>query len=299
MLDVCLLGSGGMMPLPSRFLTSLYVRNEGKALLIDCGEGTQTAMRTANARFKCISDVLITHMHADHVSGLPGLLLTLGNEGRDEPLRIYGPAGLTRLVTALRTIVPELPYALDIRELSFDGGHIDACGLEIDAFAVSHGMPCFGYRIELKRSGKFDAKRANEKGIPVKYWGKLQMGESVGGFEPNDVLGERRKGISLVYSTDTRPVSIIADMGKNADLMVLEGMFGDPVKQERAEKTKHMTMQEAAELAKYANCERLWLTHFSPATPHPEEYIDEIKEIFPETRMGEDGMWETLRFIND
>ncbi len=299
MLDVCLLGSGGMMPLPGRFLTSLYVRNEGKCLLIDCGEGTQTAMRAANARFKCVSDVLLTHMHADHVSGLPGLLLTLGNDGRSEPLRLYGPAGLTRLVSALRTIVPELPYALDMRELPSDGGRICACGLEIDAFAVSHGMPCFGYRLELKRGGKFDPEKARAKDIPVKYWGRLQTGESVGGFSPRDVLGDSRRGLSIVYSTDTRPVNIISAMGENADLMVLEGMFGDPNKNERAEITKHMTMREAAALAQSAGCKRLWLTHFSPATPHPEEYADDIKTIFPETRMGEDGMWETLRFTDD
>jgi len=297
MIDVCLLGTGGMMPLPGRFLTSLYVRYDGHALLIDCGEGTQTAIRTASLRFKCIEGILITHFHADHMSGLPGLFLTLGNEGRTEPLHMYGPAGLSRVVNALRSIVPELPYEIVFHEFS---GPETPCfrlsSLNITAIHASHGMPCFAYHISLKRSGKFDAGKAKKKGVPMKLWSRLQAGESAEGFVPEDVLGPARRGISLLYATDTRPVSAFAEYGKDADLLVLEGMFGEEEKLERAIETNHMTMQEAALIAKEANARRLWLTHFSPATPHPEEFQEAIQEIFPNTTPGVDGMLETLRF---
>lgn len=300
MIDVCLLGCGGTMPLPGRFLTSLYVRQDGRALLIDCGEGTQTAIRTASLRFKCIEGILITHFHADHVSGLPGLFLTLGNEGREEPLHLYGPIGLQKVVDALRIIVPELPYEIVIHEFSVEGErHFSCAGLQVDAFYVDHGMACFGYRMSLPRAGKFDPTRAKEKGIPLRLWARLQAGESADGFTPDDVLGPRRKGLSILYSTDTRPHPAIRVHGENADLMILEGMFGEEEKLPRAIETHHMMMQEACLLAKEANAARLWLTHFSPATPHPEEFEEMIRSLNEVAVLGTDGMQETLRFTED
>lgn len=297
MIDVCLLGCGGMMPLPGRFLTSLYVRTDGRAVLIDCGEGTQTAVRCADLRFKCIDDVLITHYHADHVSGLPGLLLTLGNEGRTAPLRMHGPAGLKRVVSAMRVIVPELPYEVEIDELPAEGATFSvAGGLRAVAFPADHGMPCFGYALYLDRPGRFDPAKARQNGVPLRLWSRLQAGEALDGFRPEDVLGEARRGLSLLYSTDTRPVADMVRLGKECDLMVLEGMFGDPEKDERARVTHHMTMREAAEIARDAQPARLWLTHFSPATPHPEEYLEEMQTLFPRLQMGECGLKETLNF---
>lgn len=296
MIDVTLLGTGGMLPLPSRALTSLYVRHEGRAILIDCGEGTQTAIRTNGLRFKPIEAILITHFHADHMSGLPGLLLTLGNETRTEPLHMIGPAGLGDMVRKLCCIAPEIPYDIVFHELGEEGAQLSFAGLRVDAFPLAHGVPCFGYKLTLNRPGKFDAKKAQARSVPKRLWKRLQQGESVGSFSPDDVLGPPRKGISLLYATDTRPVPAIAQYGREADLMILEGMFGEDGKQERAEQTHHMMMLEAAQLARQANAQALWLTHYSPATPEPELYADMLRGIFPGTVVSADGQTATLVF---
>ena len=296
MIDVTLLGTGGMMPLPGRFLTSLYVRTNGRTILIDCGEGTQTAIRTASLRFKCIDAILITHYHADHVSGLPGLFLTIGNEGRTEPIHIYGPTGLTRVISAFLTIIGELPYDLIFHELPGEETRFECANLSVTAAPADHGMPCLFYHLSLSRPGKFDPARARQNGVPLALWGQLQKGEAVGGFSPNDVLGPARRGLSLLYATDTRPVDRIALYGKDADLLILEGMFGEEEKKARAIETHHMTMQEAANLAQNAGSRELWLTHYSPATPHPEEFEEAIKRIFENTVVSIDGQTKTLSF---
>lgn len=297
MIDVTLLGTGGMMPLVDRALTSLYVRCGGKAVLIDCGEGTQTAIRSAGLRFAPIDAILITHFHADHISGLPGLLLTIGNEGRTEPIHMYGPEGLEKTVNSLRIIVPELPYTLEFHEFSrTDRARFSGAGMEIDVFPVDHTVPCLAYCFRLERPGKFDPGAAKNKGIPVRLWGRLQRGECVEGFTPADVLGAPRKGLRLVYATDTRPVPAIAEYAQDADLLILEGMYGEPEKQARAELTHHMMMREAAEIAAKAGARELWLTHYSPATPEPEIYGDALKAIFPNTVLPADGISTTLKY---
>lgn len=295
MIDVCLLGTGGMMPLPDRFLTSLYVRYDGRVILIDCGEGTQTAIRIAGLRFKPIDAILLTHYHADHVSGLVGLLLTLGNEDRSEPLHIYGPAGLNKVIGALKVIVPELPYELVLTELGA-GECFCRAGLGIETVGANHGMPCLSYVIRLDRPGKFDPEKAKRNNVPLRLWGRLQNGESAEGYTPDDVLGPRRRGLKLLYSTDTLPLEAVVDRGEGADLLVLEGMFGGEEKDERAALTHHSTMNQSAFLAKRANAKELWLTHYSPANPHPEEFEEEVKQIFPNTVISVDGQKKTLKF---
>lgn len=299
MIDVTLLGTGGMLPLPGRSLTSLYVRHDGRAILVDCGEGTQTAIRQNSLRFKNIEGILITHFHADHMSGLPGLLLTLGNEARTEPLHMYGPIGLEQVVSGLRVIAPELPYEIIFHEYGEETAEITLAGLTVTLFPVDHAIACLGYHFALPRPGKFDARKAKALGVPMPLWGRLQKGESVDGFTPADVLGEPRRGISLLYATDTRPVSAIYEYGKDADLIILEGMYGDMEKQERAEFTHHMMMHEAAQIARDTAAHQLWLTHYSPATADPTEYEAMLKEIFPNTVIAVDGQSTTLQFMKD
>lgn len=297
MIDVCLLGCGGMLPLPHRALTSLYVRHNGHALLIDCGEGTQTALRAAGQKSVPIDAILITHFHADHIAGLPGLLLTMGNDGRTAPVTVYGPAGLTEIVRSLCVIAPEIPFPVIVKELSGEYTRFKCIGLTVDAFSLEHRVPCFGYAFALERKGKFNARRARELNIPVDAWKRLQRGESVDGISPETVMGEERKGLKLLYATDTRPVPAIAEYGADADLMILEGIFGAEKKRARAGETCHMMMQEAVALAQQAAAKELWLTHFSPATTHPEEFLEQLREQLQQVHMGTDGMRKTLQFL--
>lgn len=301
MLDVCLLGTGGMMPLPDRWLTSLLLRFNGSVLLIDCGEGTQISMKKNGWTFKPIDIICFTHFHADHISGLPGILLAMANAERTEPLTLIGPKGLARVVNGLRTIAPELPFSLTFIELGGQEQEISEKGYQISAFRVRHNMPCYGYAISIPRAGKFDADRARAAGIPLCYWNPLQKGQRIQTEEgivytPDMVLGERRKGLKVTYCTDTRPVSVIAEKAEGSDLMIAEGMYGEPEKQKKALEHKHMTMYEAAGLAKEADPGELWLTHFSPSMLHPEQYMDEVRKIFPRSFPGTDGKTVELNF---
>ena len=265
MLDVCLLGSGGMMPLPYRWLTALMMRYNGSSVLIDCGEGTQIAVKEKGWSFKPIDVICFTHFHGDHISGLPGLLLTMGNAERTEPLTLVGPKGLERVVNALRVIAPELPFPIEFIELTKAEEEVELSGYHIKAFRVNHNVTCYGYSIEIKRAGKFNLEKAQSLNIPKNYWNRLQKGETITDgdtvYTPDMVMGAPRKGIKLVYCTDTRPTESIARNAKGADLFICEGMYGEKDKQVKAVTNKHMTFYEAARLAKEADVKEMWLTH--------------------------------------
>lgn len=303
MLDVCLLGTGGMMPLPYRWLTSLMARYNGKSILIDCGEGTQIAMKEKGWSPKPIDIICFTHYHADHISGLPGMLLTMGNAERTEPLLLIGPKGLKRVVSSLRVIAPELPFPIACRELSEQEESISFDGFRIDAFKVNHNVVCYGYSIIVERKGKFNVDRAKELGIPVQCWNRLQHGETVetpeGTYTPEMVMGQARKGIKVTYCTDTRPTPLIAQKGQDADLLILEGMYGEPEKKSKAKEYKHMTFYEAASIAAEAGPKEMWLTHYSPSLTRPEEYMDEVKRIFPHACAAKDGQTAELDFEDE
>lgn len=303
MLDVCLLGSGGMMPLPYRWLTALMTRYNGSSLLIDCGEGTQIAIKEKGWSFKPIDIICFTHFHGDHISGLPGLLLTMGNAERTEPLTLVGPKGLERVVSALRVIAPELPFPIRFIELSGAEEELRLGGYVIRAFRVNHNITCYGYSLEIERAGKFRLDRALELGIPKPFWNKLQKGEIVedGGriYTPDMVMGERRKGIKVVYCTDTRPTASIAANARNADLFICEGMYGEKGKEDKAAAYKHMTFYEAAKLAREADVRELWLTHYSPSLTRPEEYMEEVRRIFPRAAAGKDRKSVELDFEDE
>jgi len=303
MLDVCLLGSGGMMPLPYRWLTSLMTRYNGSNLLIDCGEGTQIAIKEKGWVFKPIDVICFTHYHADHISGLPGLLLTMGNADRREPVTLIGPKGLERVVTALRTIAPELPFEVRCIELKQAQENFEINGYNITAFKVNHNVLCYGYTIEIHRAGKFQVEKAKAHNIPMQLWNKLQKGEKVEQegtiFIPEMVMGGPRKGIKLTYCTDTRPTESIVTNAKNADLFICEGMYGESDKEAKAREYKHMTFKEAATLAKAAEVNELWLTHYSPSLVRPEEYMDSVTRIFARAFPGKDKKSVELHFEED
>ena len=285
MLDVCLLGTGGMMPLPYRWLTSLMVRYNGSSLLIDCGEGTQIAIKEKGWSFKPIDVICFTHYHGDHISGLPGLLLTMGNADRTEPLTLIGPKGLERVVNALRVIAPELPFPIKCIEIREPEETFEMNGYRLKAFRVNHNVLCYGYTMEVDRAGKFDVERAKEAEIPQKYWGILQKGEMVEYEDrvltPDMVLGPARKGLKITYCTDTRPTDSIKNNAEGSDLFICEGMYGEKDKQKKAREYKHMTFYEAAELARDAKVKEMWLTHYSPSLTKPEEHMDDVREILP------------------
>lgn len=300
MLDVCLLGSGGMMPLPYRWLTALMTRFNGSSLLIDCGEGTQIAIKEKGWSFKPIDVICFTHYHGDHISGLPGLLLTMGNADRREPLTLIGPKGLERVVNSLRVIAPELPFPIQCVEIEGARQTFEMNGYRLKAFKVNHNVLCYGYTLEIDRAGKFDVERAKEQGIPQQYWSRLQKGDSIEAdgklLTPDMVLGPARKGIKLTYTTDTRPVDSIRENAKDSDLFICEGMYGEKDKAAKAVEYKHMTFYEAAQLAKDAQVKEMWLTHYSPSLTRPEEYMDEVREIFPAAKPGKDKMSVELAF---
>lgn len=303
MLDVSLLGTGGMMPLPYRWLTSLMLRYNGKSILFDCGEGTQIALREKGWSPKPIDIICFTHYHADHISGLPGMLLTMGNAERTEPLLLIGPKGLNRAVGALRTIAPELPFEIQCVEIAENEQDFAFDGFRIHAFRVNHSVLCYGYSLSVDRVGRFDKDRALAQNIPMKLWSRLQHGEVIEAdgrtYTPDMVLGADRKGLKVTYCTDTRPTESIAKNAVGSDLLILEGMYGEPEKFDKAKENKHMTMYEAAKIARAANVPELWLTHYSPSLTHPESFMGEVRKIFPKAIAAKDGRTVELMFEDE
>ena len=291
------------MPLPYRWLTALMLRYNGKSILIDCGEGTQIALREKGWSPKPIDIICFTHYHADHISGLPGMLLTMGNAERTEPLLLIGPKGLTRTVNALRTIAPGLPFEIKCVEITEPEQEFFFDGFRIKAFKVNHSVVCYGYSMMVDRAGRFDRERALEQQIPMKFWSRLQKGETITEegrtYTPDMVLGSPRKGLKVTYCTDSRPTDSITANAEGSDLLILEGMYGEPDKIAKARENRHMTMYEAAQIARAANVPELWLTHYSPSLLHPEDYLAEVRKIFRETIATKDGRTAELNFEED
>lgn len=292
------------MPLPYRKLTALMTRYNGSNLLIDCGEGTQVAIREKGWSVHDLDVICFTHYHADHISGLPGLLLTLGNAERTRPVHMIGPKGLERVVNALRIIAPELPFSIEYHEITEREQDFEMNGYCIHAFRVNHNVLCYGYTLEIKRQGRFDVERARDQEIPQKYWSRLQKGEILSGedgtvYTPEMVLGPARRGIKMTYCTDTRPTESIVAAAEGSDLFICEGMYAEPEKLVKAKQYKHMTFYEAADMAKRAGVREMWLTHYSPSLVHAENYLPQVREIFPDAFLGKDGKSVELMFEDE
>jgi len=305
MIDLVLLGCGGNVPMPNRYLSSLFINYQGRKILIDCGEGTQVSMKIKNCGFKNIDLICITHLHGDHIIGLIGLLSTIGNSSRTEDLTIIGPIGILKTMNAIRVLVPYLPYNINIVEnpkgnFSIINKYLK--DLEISTLELEHSTECIGYSFYFKRKSKFNIEKAISNNVPKVLWQKLQSGQNIVyneiKYTPDMVLGDNRKGIKISLITDTRPLLSIPDFIKDSDLFVCEAMYGDDLEISKAIKNKHMTFREAANLAKLGNVNKLLLTHFSPSLEDPYCYKDNATSIFENTIIGEDRLELKLDFLD-
>jgi ribonuclease Z len=300
MIDICLLGTYGMMPMPGRWLSCALVRCGASLTLFDCGEGTQVPWKSLGWGFRQLGAICLTHMHADHVAGLPGVLFMVAHAERTEPLDIYGPPGTAYVVEGLRRIAADLPFPIHIHELKSGEQFELPSELHGSCIAASHGVPCLAYRVELERKPLFQLEQAQALGLPVQLWSRLQHGETVQHngqtVIPAQVLGPPRRGISLAFITDTRPTTALSQFARDVDLLVCESTYDDPEDLPLARAHAHMLAEEAAALAQAAGAHALILTHFSPKISDVSIAERTARRIFTNTRSGRDGMVVTLEY---
>jgi ribonuclease Z len=305
MLSVTFLGTSAARPTVERNVSSLAVAREGETLLFDCGEGTQRQMMRYGVSF-ALSEIFFTHFHADHFLGLIGLVRTLGLQGREEPICLYGPRGAKQVLhNALLLGVEKLPFAVEIREVKPGEVIGERAGYAIASFATDHGAGSIGYAlVEAERYGKFDPAKARALEIPEgPLWGKLQRGEAVEltdgrKLTADSVVGPRRPGRKIVITGDTAPCATVVDAAAGADLLVHEATFGDEEK-DRAKETFHSTAREAAQVAKAARVRKLVLTHLSARySISAEELVKEAKEVFGDVVAAKDGMVVEVPFAD-
>jgi ribonuclease Z len=300
MIDICLLGTCGMMPLPGRWLSCMLVRCGSTLTLFDCGEGTQIPWKSLGWGFRQLGAICLSHMHADHVAGLPGVLFMVAHAGRTEPLDIYGPVGTSYVVEGLRRIAADLPFPIHIHELKGDEAFSLPGDLSCTCAGAAHGIPCLAYRVELARRPLFHAERAQALGLPVRFWSRLQHGETIEyngrTITPDQVLGEPRRGISFAYVTDTRPTHALITLVRDADLLVCESMYAEQADLPLARANAHMIAEESAGIAKSAGVHALILTHFSPKINDPAQVEKAARRVFSNTRAARDGLVVTLDF---
>ena len=299
LIDICLLGNGGMMPLPGRPLSACLIRVNGETILWDCGEGTQVNWRASGWPFRSTGAILLSHLHADHVAGLPGILFQIAHSGRREPVTIYGPPRTHEVVQHLFSIVGRVPYELGVAELEGGESFDLPGGVQASTILAQHHVPCLAYRLNVARTRRFNAERARELDIPIEQWSRLQAGEPADGVNPNDVLGPPRRGLSVSLVTDTAIFDELTPFVADSDLLVCEAMYAVDALTERARKRGHMTARQAARLAADADVRSLWLTHLSPAVEDPSAVSMIASQEYPDAVVGIPGLMTTLRFDDE
>jgi ribonuclease Z len=303
-IDFLVLGNGAMTPLPTRWLSSVLVRCNGQMTLFDCGEGTQIPLRRYGWGFKRIGAICLSHCHADHIAGLPGILISIANAVRTDPVVIYGPPGTQRMVEGLMRIVPSLSYLLTINEVTAGSEPFDLPGgMSGRVLEGQHRVPVIIYRIDVSRGRRFDADKAKALGVPVGLWRALQTGKIArwpqGVASPDDVLGPDRPGLSFGFVTDTRPATNFPEFLREVDLLICEGTYGDSADRPKAIQYRHMTYADAANLAFDAKAKSLLLTHFSPAMDDPKSFALNAISVFSNTIIGQSGLSLTLSFADE
>ena len=298
-LEAFVLGCGGMMPLPYRHLTSVLVRREGDLFLFDGGEGTQVSLRRLNLKWKKINAIFVSHTHADHVTGLPGILMLSSQVDRDEPLYIYGPPKIAEYIETSRKVLDMyINYPIIVKEITAPCICHEGDGFYIRAFPLEHTKTCVGYTLEeLPRPGEFHPEKARELKVPCgPLWAKLQAGFEVEAedgtiVKPEQVLGPQRSGRKISYVTDTLYLDSIAKEVQGSDLLFCEGMFAKDFEDQAKEK-KHMTSTQAAQIAKDGNVKKMALIHYSPRYNDYElkQLLTEAQSVFPETILSKDRM---------
>jgi ribonuclease Z len=290
-LDLVFLGTSGSMPTAQRAPSALLVRRGGDRLLFDCAEGTQRQLLRSSVGLIDLREVFVTHFHADHYLGLPGMLKTFALRGRDEPMTVYGPRGLVELFGALRRVFGKLTYEVELVELA-PGDVLDRGDYRLITFPVDHGVSSIGFAlVELPRPGRFDVAAADALGVAPTQRGELQRGSPVtldGGrvVTPEMVLGPARPGRNVVLAGDTAPSASVLEIARAADLLVHEATFLED-ERERARETLHSTAVDAAEIARAAEVAMLALTHLSNRYFGP-DVAREARAVFPETVVPKD-----------
>lgn len=306
-MEAFVLGCGGMMPLPYRHLTSVLLRRDGDLFLFDGGEGTQVSLRRLNLKWKKINAIFVSHTHADHVTGLPGILMLSSQVDRTEPLYIYGPPKIAEYIESSRKVLDMyINYPIVVKEIKAPAVCYEGEGFTVRAFPLDHTKTCVGYTLEEDdRPGEFNPEAAKELNIPCgPLWGKLQKGETITSPDgntvtPEQVMGKKRSGRKFSFVTDTLYLDSIAGEVKNSDLLICEGMFADE-EADQAKEKKHMTSRQAATIAKDSQSKRMALIHYSPR--YNDKDLDVLQKqaqtVYPETMLSRDRMHIEIPYVD-
>lgn len=306
MIDITLLGTSALLPLPDRALTAAFLRCGGRGILFDCGEGTQTAARRAGVSLMKTDVIALTHYHGDHIFGLPGLLQTMCSLERTAPLILTGPKGLEEAVSPLLRLAGGLTYPVRVLPLPPEGLALDSlfpgwpAGAVLRGFATAHRVPSQGYVFTLRRSGRFLPQAAQALGVPMPLWGRLQRGETVccgeTRIEPAQVMGPPRQGLKFVFSGDTAFCPALVEAARGADLLICEATYPENEQEALARSHGHMNFAQAGRTAAEAGAARLWLAHYSQIIENPADHLPAAQVFFPDAVCGADGMHATLYF---